>query len=71
MCVVLFREAVSRVIQLRDARAVVKSPRTLNAIRGSFTMRNLFSFGNPMTESSIEIFTNSYLSIMAFYVIYI
>jgi len=45
MCAVLFREAVSRAIQLRDAHAVVESPRTLNAIHGSFPMRNLCSFG--------------------------
>lgn len=53
MCAVLFREAVSRAIRVRDARAVVESPRTLNAIRGSFPMRNLFSFDNLMIESLI------------------
>lgn len=53
MCATLFREAVSCAIRVRDARAVVESPRTLNAIRGSFPMRNLVSFGNLMTENLI------------------
>ena len=54
MCAMLFREVVSRA-QLRDARAVVESPRTLNAFRGvGFPMRNLFSFGNSMTEFERE-----------------
>lgn len=53
MCAMLFRETVSRA-QLRDARAVVESLRTLNAFHGSFSMRNLFTFGNLMIEFDRE-----------------
>jgi len=69
MCAMLFREVVSRA-QLHDARAVVESPRTLNAFRGSFPMRNLFSFGNSMTEFERETSLLSFVLVFHIYIIF-